>query len=129
MTREHDGRRPSQAQASGILSGMFSFVSREIESFVTSAAGGSAEVSLCTLSYIFIFYENLNLTRLDGQVRDVSRPGSLHKRPESERVSRQSEAGARPRSACEDRAHPHSEYPDNRNDLSSSHCSISKDGM
>lgn len=40
-------RRCSSCHFKSILSGVFSFVSREIESFVTSATGGSAEVSVC----------------------------------------------------------------------------------
>ena len=44
MSREVDGRRQSQPQTPGIFSGVFNFVSREIESFVTNATGG-AEVS------------------------------------------------------------------------------------
>ena len=39
MARERQGTQSSTATG-GLLSGVFSFVSREIESFVTSATGG-----------------------------------------------------------------------------------------
>lgn len=45
MARERDRLQDSsQSHSSGILSGVFSFVSREIESFVTSATGGEVSV-------------------------------------------------------------------------------------
>lgn len=71
----------------------------------------------------------MSLTRWNGQVRS----DGLHKHLEGERVSRQSESGARPRSACEDHVPPHkrlSEHPDARGEIpiSSPHRAHLRDG-
>lgn len=50
------GRRDNQPQSSGLLSGVFNFVSREIESFVTTATGrevGIFHLVLATLTNAF----------------------------------------------------------------------------
>jgi hypothetical protein len=52
MVRERGDIHP-QTSSQGLLSGVFSFVSREIECFVTSATGG--EVSYFIMFYIIIF--------------------------------------------------------------------------
>ena len=48
MARGRVGRRENQPQSSGLLSGVFNFVSREIESFVTTATGGE----VCTIHLV-----------------------------------------------------------------------------
>lgn len=56
MARERDGRRDNRPQSSGLLSGVFNFVSREIESFVTTATGGEVSIvylMLATLTNAF----------------------------------------------------------------------------